>query len=108
MDTCKRFIGLRISSSVEPESRPQEETTMPDEADKPAPFRMPLSLMDCYAGKQQVEIMTSEQDGTNEPLLYLQFVEGCGYDVYRLTMEEAFNIAEALRIAATTAIRNMP
>lgn len=54
-----------------------------------------LSLMPCYAGSWQAEVMTSTPDPgeSEEPHFYLQFVEGCGYSVYSMTPDEAEKVA---------------
>ena len=56
-----------------------------------------LSLEKSYTGgNKKVEIM----DCTREDYLYLQLVDGCGYDVYLVAPEEALEIGKALVKAA--------
>lgn len=55
-----------------------------------------LSQMDCYTGKIRAEVNAFGPDIHSQPGLYLQFVEGCGYDVKTLTPDEAEQLAELL------------
>lgn len=60
--------------------------------------------MDCYAGKWAVEVMPHEpfldEKKTivhmEQPGMFLQFVEGCGYTVFNLTPNEAESLAKIL------------
>lgn len=56
--------------------------------------------MDCYAGKMRAEANPHEPDIFDEPGVYLQFVEGCGYTVFTLTPEEAEQYADMLKASA--------
>lgn len=61
--------------------------------------RIELSLMGCYAGKQAIEVMGGDPDINDyqEPFVYLQMVEGCSYNVWRLTPEECDKVADLLK-----------
>lgn len=58
------------------------------------------STMDCYAGKWRAEVMAMSPDIHDQPGIYVQFVEGCGYHPFTLTPEEALTLAEKMRQAA--------
>jgi len=63
-----------------------------------------LSLMEGYAGKCLIEVMRGGAEGdSKEPLVYLQKVEGCGYDVWSLTPDECDQVADALKAQAAQA-----
>lgn len=50
-----------------------------------------------YDGKRKrLEVSGFSRDIHDRPGLYLQRVEGCGYDVYHLTLEEAERLAAIL------------
>ena len=66
----------------------------------------PLSKMDCYAGKQLVEVSDFSPDIHDEPGMYLQFVEGCGYTVYEITPDEAEKLAALLLAKAKETRKN--
>ncbi len=54
-----------------------------------------------YDGKKQrMEVMPFSKDIHDAPGIYLQKVEGCGYDVFELTPEEARALAALLEQAA--------
>lgn len=62
--------------------------------------KVTLSRMDCYAGKFEAEASGHTPDIHDEPGVYVQFIEGCGYDVYTLTPDEADTLADRIREAA--------
>jgi hypothetical protein len=49
---------------------------------------------------KQAEVLGFDPDINGEPGMYLQFVEGCGYDVYELTPDEARELAGELAAEA--------
>lgn len=62
--------------------------------------KVPLSKMPCYAGNIYVEVTPFSPDLHDNEGIYLQFVEGCGYDVKTLTPNEAEILAKQLQLAA--------
>jgi hypothetical protein len=49
---------------------------------------------------KQAEVLGFDPDINGEPGMYLQFVEGCGYDVYEFTPDEARRLATELTAEA--------
>ncbi len=55
----------------------------------------------CYTGLYEfLEVSAHDPDIHDEPGIYLQKVEGCGYDVWELTAEEADALAVILAAKA--------
>lgn len=62
--------------------------------------KIELSQMNCYAGKIKAEVLAHTSDIYDEPGAYAQFIEGCGYDVYTMTPDEADVFADMLKAGA--------
>lgn len=62
--------------------------------------KVTLSRMDCYAGKWLAEATAHSPDIFDEPGVYVQFIEGCGYHPYTMTPDEADRLADRIREAA--------
>jgi hypothetical protein len=60
-----------------------------------------------YDGRPKaIEVLSFNKDIHNNPGVYLQRVEGCGYEVWEMTPEEAESVAKHLLQAAKDSLKS--
>lgn len=84
----------------DPKSVEQAQDALKTEVDIKDRDYIYLSQMDCYAGKWRAQAITmgfyDQKDIERGPGVYCQMIEGCGYNVYEMTADEAEKFAEIL------------